>query len=266
MIWGTDLHLDHAPPYSRKDFYKETLDTGKKSLLITGDIAQGDTILRYLNDLACNLPEMVIYFVLGNHDYYFGGLESVRTMVISLCNEVDSLKYLPACPPILLDDHTYLVGIDGWADASFGDFKRTTVWLNDFELISDLKGYSPLGSRSELHKKLKSIANEEAVRLQKNLELVPSSVQRLIIATHVPPFKEAAWHLGKMSELDFLPYFSCKVVGDVIQQYAVDHPEVKVDVYTGHTHGKGVITPCKNLTVYTGCAEYGKPEIQDVRA
>ena len=33
-----------------------------------------------------------------------------------------------------------------------------------------------------------------------------------------PPFREAAWHDGKISSDDYLPYFACKVIGDVMKK------------------------------------------------
>ena len=36
-----------------------------------------------------------IYFVLGNHDYYFGSIDKVRKAVKQLCQERPNLHYLP---------------------------------------------------------------------------------------------------------------------------------------------------------------------------
>jgi len=162
---------------------------------------------------------------------------------------------------VLLSEDTYLVGMDGWADAQYGDTVRTTVWLNDFEYIEDLKGYSPLGSRKELHTKLKGLGLHEAQRLRKYLEMVPESAKRVVVATHVPPYETAACHRGKISEPDFLPYFSCKATGKTIDKFSVSRPETKIDVFCGHTHGHSVYEK-GNITVYTGKAQYGYPEIQ----
>ncbi len=36
------------------------------------------------------------------------------------------------------------------------------------------------------------------------------------MATYIPPFREAAWYEGRPSADDYLPFFSCKAVGDVL--------------------------------------------------
>jgi hypothetical protein len=84
------------------------------------------------------------------------------------------------------------------------------------------------------------------------------------VATHVPPFKEACWHEGRISNDDWLPRFTCKAVGDLLREAALQRPDRRIDVLCGHTHGAGVAEILPNLIVRTGGAEYGRPELQDV--
>ena len=86
----------------------------------------------------------------------------------------------------------------------------------------------------------------------------------MIVATHVPPFREAAWYQGRPSADDYLPFFSCKAVGDVLLDVAQSHPKCDMLVLCGHTHGSGELQVLENLRVVTGAAEYGRPEIQRV--
>jgi predicted MPP superfamily phosphohydrolase len=86
----------------------------------------------------------------------------------------------------------------------------------------------------------------------------------VIVATHVPPFKEACWHEGKLSNDDWLPFFTCKSVGDVLLEAARGKPDHRLEVLCGHTHGAGVAELAPNLIVRTGGAEYGRPELQGV--
>ena len=87
---------------------------------------------------------------------------------------------------------------------------------------------------------------------------------KVIVATHVPPFCEAAWHEGRPSSDDFLPFFACKAVGDVLLEAARSHPKCQILVLCGHTHDGGELQVLENLRVVTGPAEYGKPEIQQI--
>ncbi len=82
----------------------------------------------------------------------------------------------------------------------------------------------------------------------------------------MPPFREAAWYQGHPSGDDFLPFFACKAVGDVLLATARLHPGCQMLVLCGHTHGGGEIQVLENLRVLTGPAEYGKPEIERVIA
>ena len=40
--------------------------------------------------------------------------------------------------------------------------------------------------------------------------------EHVLVLTHVPPFREACWHEGRISGDDYLPYFACKATGDVL--------------------------------------------------
>jgi Icc protein len=86
----------------------------------------------------------------------------------------------------------------------------------------------------------------------------------VVVATHVPPFREACWYEGQISHDDWIPYFTCAAVGDVLHQAMLDHPDHTMTVLCGHTHGAGVADVLPNLRVLTGGAEYGAPVLQDV--
>jgi Icc protein len=80
----------------------------------------------------------------------------------------------------------------------------------------------------------------------------------------VPPWREAAWHRGKPSDDDWLPFFSCKAAGDVLEAAMRARPDREMLVLCGHTHGGGVARILPNLEVRTGEAKYGQPRIQGV--
>lgn len=73
-------------------------------------------------------------------------------------------------------------------------------------------------------------------------------------------------HEGKMSNDDYLPFFSSKVTGDTLLEIAKKNPEVEFLALCGHTHSKSYYQPLTNLTVKAGNAEYMHPEIQEVIA
>ena len=86
----------------------------------------------------------------------------------------------------------------------------------------------------------------------------------MLLATHVPPFREACWHEGQISDGEWLPHFTCKAVGDAILEIMRPATGRQLTVYCGHTHSPGICQPLPNVTVYTGGAIYGQPKVQQV--
>ena len=56
---------------------------------------------------------------------------------------------------------------------------------------------------------------------------------------HVPPFREACWHQGRISDDLWRPPFSCKAVGEALVEAMEAHPGREMTVLCGHTHGAG---------------------------
>ena len=118
---------------------KEITDA-RADVLITGDIAEADSLLDWLSALESELA-CPIYFVLGNHDYYGGSMRSVRAAVESRCRDSRYLRWLDQSGVVRLSAAASLVGAGGWADARYGDYERSGVRLNDLNYIHDLIGH-----------------------------------------------------------------------------------------------------------------------------
>jgi len=86
--------------------------------------------------------------------------------------------------------------------------------------------------------------------------------RHVVVVTHVPPFREAAWHEGRPSNDDWVPWFACKATGEAIVACARDCPRTEFIVLCGHTHGAGIHSPAANVMVHTAVAEYGAPGVQ----
>src|SRR5262249_3948719 len=155
------------------------------------------------------------------------------------------LRWLPAVAPIELAEDTILLGHDGWGDGRLGNYHRSGVMLNDHVLIEELAGLTKDRRLTVLHR----LGDEAAAYLRELLPAALDRYQRVIVATHVPPFKEACWHEGKISDDDWLPHFTCKATGAVIREAAASRPERQVEVLCGHTHGEGVARILPNLVV-----------------
>ncbi len=117
--------------------------------------------------------------------------------------------------------------------------------------------------REAVLRKLRALGDEAACYLRDRLDEALSSYQRVICLTHVPPFKEACWYQGKMGNDDWLPYFACQAVGEVLLYASRERPDCQITVLCGHTHHAGTVHLRPNLRVLTGSAEYGAPCIQE---
>ena len=160
---------------------------------------------------------------------------------------------------VRLAPNTGLVGHGAWADGRLGNGVNSQVLLNDYVHIRDLTGLSP----EELFAKLNDLGDQAAEYFRETLPKALARYRNLLLLTHVPPFKEACWHEGHISDDEFLPHFTCQAVGDVLIEMMQTHPERNLTVLCGHTHGSGTAQILPNLLVKTGCAEYGQPALQE---
>lgn len=259
--WVTDIHLNFIEYIDRQKFYQEIMSTNCNGVLISGDIAEADCLVSLLQEMTKEINKP-IYFVLGNHDYYKGRVSEVREAMTALTLDLDKLYWLPASGIQKLNDDTYLIGQDGWADGRLGDYQNSRVALNDSRLIADLFQAKILG-RFQLLEKMQQLADTDAFELQKNLEqAINQNPKEIIVLTHVPPFKEACMHQGKISDDDWLPYFASKIIGDVLLEVAQKNPSINFLILCGHTHSTAKYQPIDNLIVEAGSAEYSHPVIQ----
>jgi predicted phosphohydrolase len=259
--WLTDIHLNFIDHIARRKFYQEIINIQCDGVFISGDIAEAPCLENILNEMT-NYIHKPIYFVLGNHDYYRGQINEVREAMKVLTEKYEELFWMPASGMQELDNDTFLIGQDGWADGRLGDFENSRVTLNDSRMIADLFQKKILG-KYQILEKMQQLADADARRLQNDLEeTISQKPQKIIVLTHVPPFKEACFHKGEISGDDWLPYFSSKVMGDVLTAVAQQNPEIEFLVLCGHTHSEAKFQPISNLMVEAGKADYYQPAIQ----
>ncbi len=259
LAWLTDLHLNFLRPEEREHFFDRVRLAEPDAILVSGDVGEAHSVAAYLNQMALSWP-CPIYFVLGNHDFYFGSVVEVRQRVANLCHEEPRLQYLTQRGVLELTPGVGLVGHDGWADARLGDYERSTVMLNDYRLIAELAGYDK-PSRQHV---LRAMGQEAAEHVRQGLQTAADRYPQVFLVTHVPPFREACWHEGRTSDDEWLPHFSCQAMGEAIVEVMRGRPDCQLVVLCGHTHGNGETWPLPNVRVLTGGAVYGAPEIQTI--
>ena len=141
----------------------------------------------------------------------------------------------------------------------FGLATLSPIRINDFSLIEELRDATPGAPRLAV---LEKLGLESAYLLRAKLARALAASRKVIVLTHVPPFQEAAWHDGKMSGDDWLPWFACRATGELLRNAMAAHPGREMLVLCGHTHGAGECQVLPNLRVLTGGAEYGRPTVQ----
>lgn len=261
--WLTDIHLNFLEQQDRFAFYDAILAMQSDAVLITGDIAEAPSVKILLTEMAAAIKQP-IYFVLGNHDYYRGFVHEVHAAMTTLTQESEYLFWLPAAGIQQLTSDVVLVGQDGWADGRYGDYANTQVNLNDSRLIADLFQQNIRGKYCLLDK-MQELANNDAVTLRCDLlSALKNNPKKIMVLTHVPPFKEICFNKGKAMLDNYLPYFASKATGDVLLEIAKGNPEVEFLVLCGHTHDRAYYQALNNLVVKVGEARYGEPRVEAV--
>ena len=259
LAWMTDIHLNFLSPSELSRFSGALADSSADAFVITGDIAEAHNVERLLGVLAQGV-ERPVYFVLGNHDYYRGSINEVRGRMRALSEGDPYLRWLPSSGVVALGVGAALIGHGGWGDGRIGDFGASPIDLNDYHIIRELSGLP----RGLLLERLNELGDEAALHLSELLHEALDHAERVVLATHVPPWRQACWHQGKLSDDDWAPHFTCKAVGDVLVKIMSAHPEQQLTVLCGHTHSPGEADILPNVRVYTGGAMYGAPKLQRV--
>jgi predicted MPP superfamily phosphohydrolase len=261
IAWLTDLHLNFLTAEELCEFLEQLANARADTVLISGDIAESRDVTHFLQKVA-DAAGAMIYFVLGNHDFYFSSIRDVRANVSALCRQDPRLVWLNEAGVVELTPQMGLVGHDGWADARLGDYERSHVMMNDYVLIEEFAGVD----KEPRWPLLKAQADESADAVRKTLPVALDRYPRVLLVTHVPPFRDACWHEGKISDDEWLPHFTSQAMGDAILEIMRSFPRRELTVLCGHTHGRGEaqLGEHANIQVLTGGAEYGAPEIQRI--
>jgi predicted phosphodiesterase len=258
IVWLSDTHFYPEKRGKLEEFFKE-IEKKKPDIIIhSGDIAFCDFLERVFEVYKENL-RAPLYFVLGNHDFYYSSIKSCKEKVIKLGERFKKINYLSNLPPLFITNNTVLVGNDGWADTRFGEPENSRVRLNDFIFIEDFAFIPP----KERWKYYRRLADNDAKVLESKISGVIDKAMRFLIVTHAPPFKEITLYGGIQSDNNNLPWFSSKIMGDMILKFAKKYKEKEFIVFCGHTHEKAELIR-DNLKVYVAGAEYGNPDIQKI--
>lgn len=262
LAWMTDIHLDFVDDAAVHALGRSAREVDADLVLVTGDLSVADRLTDHLDQLAAAFGGPLA-FVLGNHDFYGGSLAEVRDRVAAHCRGRADLVRLDQGVVRPLAEGVALVGVDGWSDGRAGDWETSSVMLNDYLQIAELRD-ALAGGKAALGARLAAEGQREAARLEVALEQGFEQADHLVVATHVPPFVGACWYQGKTADDEWAPHFTCASTGEVLRAALEARPGQRATVLCGHTHNPGVYRPLPNLEVRTGGAEYREPAIVEV--
>lgn len=265
-IWITDPHFNFLPPGGTKAFGEYLVKEDEfEGVIISGDIGESHDFDYLLKQFAKSVAPRSVFFVLGNHDYYGGSFEKVRKSARAISEP--NLVWLDESKPVSLDESTVLVGHQGWFDGRCGNPEKSRIIMSDFTHIRDLhdlyqneQTFLYFG-RGSLLTALRKFGVEAASEAKPNLYAALGTNKTVVFVTHFPPFKGACWHEGTLSDNQWLPWFTCTAMGEMLSEAAHAHPDSRIIVLCGHTHSSGVYDHLPNLRVLTGKAVYGSPDI-----
>ncbi len=259
--WATDLHLDFLRDDTQRlvQFAESLIVQNPTGIFLTGDLSTARTLIYHLSAIE-KVVQRPIYFVLGNHDYYGADIAQVRKAMHELSNVSPFLRYMPTMPYYALSPVTAVVGHDGWYDALHGDGERSTFEMMDWASISEFRAVN--GSKATIAELARKLAHEGVTHVHNGIKQAVRYSKNIIVLTHYPPFKEAHIFNGKQGDAGALPWFTSKMMGDMLLDASKSFPSHQFTVLAGHTHGKFSGKMANNLTVHVGAAEYNQPQLQ----
>jgi len=268
LAWVTDIHLDCVDNLQTALNSLNAGLAGCDGLILSGDISTGSSVTYHLRDLE-EVVQKPIYFVLGNHDYYFSDILDVRHRVVETTRYMSFSKYLGAIPYHRLSNSTVIIGSDGWYDAFNGDAIGSDMIMNDWLKIADFKPAiknSLMGktiNKSIIMQVAREICKASVNHIIKSIKIVADDSEHVIVVTHVPPFAESYTDDKYKNILpqNVIPWYTSKMMGEMLKTAAKTYQQTRFTVLSGHTHSPFEGDILHNLHAKVGKSQYGSPQI-----
>lgn len=241
FLWATDLHLNYFNEKYIYNFGKSLSKHKTKGLIISGDISLGNKLERNLKTLS-DAIQMSIYYVLGNHDYWYSSFAEIDKLSASLNdNSLINLNH----SHLQIDEKTILIGFDGWYDCSLGSID-SSVQMTDWVRIKEFENQDPIKISKERSQSYKSFLN-------RSLSFKNQGVTNQIIISHIPPFEQLI-----KNKKTAKPFYGSSISGQMLTQLSGNFN--KIICLSGHTHNRASYQQ-DNLFCYVGEACRGKPAL-----
>lgn len=259
FIWGTDIHLDILDDQDdavEKWIEEKIKPLSSETILLTGDISTGPKVIEHLRKIR-SLSEKRILFVFGNHDFWEDSISNIRTKAASEELKNEGITWMGSVNFVPFGKSTALVGHDGWYDAMFGNYVSSRFVMKDWFRILEFKN-----AFHDLIPACRKLASEAARHVQSScIKAIADGRKKIVVMTHFPPFEEACFYRGRRSDADALPWYSSKLMGQVLLSLAESNSDVSFTILCGHTHSFADIHVLPNLRVIVGNSDYGYPNV-----
>lgn len=260
FLWFTDTHLDKVSFWKKLSFLK-TLDRERPTgIILTGDISNGRQTISDLEMIA-NTVSCPIYFVLGNHDYYWSSIEKTHDKIRNMCAKHSNLIWMSEAGVVHINEEVAFIGTEGWYNAEEGkpEYLQFTF---DWFMIDNFRKLINMEARIDAWRK---IADDSATQITSLLEeAIKKDYKSIYILTHVPCWREATRDVGTFMEKLWLPYNTNLSLGRAIEKVMEKHKKKNVTVICGHTHTPEFIRVSRNISCQVGAAKLGKINSQEI--
>jgi hypothetical protein len=132
--------------------------------------------------------------------------------------------------------------------------------MTDWNAIHDFLSVN--GSKATIVAKARELAHAGVLHVQEGIKQAVRYHSNIIVLTHYPPYQESHIHEGRVGDMHAQPWFTCRMMGEMLRDAAKAYPNVKFTVLAGHTHGKYDGKIANNLEIHVGGAEYNQPALQ----
>jgi predicted phosphohydrolase len=251
-LWYSDTHLNSTFPWSKYVMYHAIEKERPKGLFLTGDISNGVLLKHDLSQLAQNI-NCPIYFVLGNHDYFWSGIDKTHKRVRNLCKTYNNLFWLTESPIIELDEDIGLIGTEGWYDLSLGDSKYIKYTF-DWFCIPDFRKMSSMDERFNAFKQMATVSSDF---IEKQLiSAFDKGYKTIYLLTHFPIFAEATFDLDSFFGKWWLSYNINYRLGETVKKIMDKNKKKNLIVLSGHVHERQFAQVSRNIISFTSAASY----------
>jgi hypothetical protein len=254
--YAADIHLNFLDSDQRPAFYESVKRLSLDGLLLVGDTSVGSMLIDDLRELAQAL-EIPVWFTLGNHCWWMAGTRDVRDQLRTAVAASRWLHWLDVAGPVELADGVSLVGVDNFAEEPWDHVSRKP---KDWIYISDFVGHST-EERLAMSRKM---AEEAAGKLRDSLATAAETNELVVAACHIPPRFPHDFSTAGECPVRIAPWLGSFACGEAIASVAVENPDTRFLVLSGHLHAPLRWHPRDNVELRVARAEYSDPAIEDI--